>query len=65
MVDSEKLSLCCSDEGRYLLLGVGGDGGGRGDKKRKNISEIKTGRFVEIQKQDTQGEGKCRSCRRH
>lgn len=23
MVDSEKLSLCCSDEGRYLLLGVG------------------------------------------
>lgn len=23
MVDSEKLSLCCSDEGRYLLLGGG------------------------------------------
>lgn len=27
MVDSEKLSLCCSDVGRYLLLGEeGGDG---------------------------------------
>lgn len=23
MVDSEKLSLCCSDEGRYLLLEAG------------------------------------------
>lgn len=30
MVDSEKLSLCCSDEGRYLLLDVGGRRGLRG-----------------------------------
>lgn len=31
MVDSEKLSLCCSDVGRYLLLGVGE---GEGDVER-------------------------------
>lgn len=30
MVDSEKLSLCCSEEGRYLLLGDGGGGRGGG-----------------------------------
>lgn len=32
MVDSEKLSLCCSEDGRYLLLGVAGemDGVSRG-----------------------------------
>lgn len=39
MVDSEKLSLCCSDEGRYLLLGGGEmegsvEGGDRGDGGR-------------------------------
>lgn len=43
MVDSEKLSLCCSDEGRYLLLVVGQRGvereeerGGCGEEDEDN-----------------------------
>lgn len=36
MVDSEKLSLCCSDEGRYLLLGIRGWDGEDGEKKEGN-----------------------------
>lgn len=35
MVDSEKLSLCCSDVGRYLLLGEGGWGWGWGGGEGK------------------------------
>lgn len=35
MVDSEKLSLCCSDEGRYLLLDIGGWRGLRGEEEEE------------------------------
>lgn len=38
MVDSEKLSLCCSDVGRYLLLGEEG-GGERRVKGGGHISQ--------------------------
>lgn len=35
-MDSEKLSLCCSEEGRYLLLGDGGrDGVGDGRMQQR------------------------------
>lgn len=53
MVDSEKLSLCCSDVGRYLLLGEeGGETGGRWrrhqprnlQEKREEEEEEKRGR---------------------
>lgn len=36
MVDSEKLSLCCSDVGRYLLLG---EEGGRRVEGGEDISQ--------------------------
>lgn len=44
MVDSEKLSLCCSEEGRYLLLGDsrrgGGGEGGVGHVQRTKRMEV-------------------------
>lgn len=42
MVDSEKLSLCCSDVGRYLLLGEeGGETGERWRTKQPEQTESK------------------------
>lgn len=43
MVDSEKLSLCCSDEGRYLLLGAGRVEGveQREKPKKENVRDLR------------------------
>lgn len=55
MVDNEKLSLCCSEEGRYLLLWGRGVCGGA--KRREKWSEMKERM---MRKEDEGGEEKAR-----
>lgn len=48
MVDSEKLSLCCSDVGRYLLLGVGRWRGVRGRRGGEDVERKVSERWRKI-----------------
>lgn len=56
MVDSEKLSLCCSEEGRYLLLGDSRRGGGV-EGGRVGVGHVQRTKRMEVVRRMERWEG--------